>query len=208
MLDHVSHSARAQGLQGCHTCTSVWPIEARTCDVCGAHLHSGWGHSIQATWAWLITGMILYVPANVLPIMSTTVLGRTTENTIIGGVITLWEHGSYPVAAVIFVASVFVPIAKFLVLTWLCISVQLRSAKSQANKAQLYRITEFVGRWSMVDVFVVAILVALIRMGNIMTILPGAAALAFAAMVAATMFAAIAFDPRLIWQPDADGETR
>lgn len=190
------------------TCTSVRPVEVRTCDVCGSRLHAGWGHSIQATWAWLITGIVLYIPANILPIMYTTVLGRTTENTIIGGVITLWEHGSYPIAAVIFVASVFVPIAKFLVLGWLCVSVQLRSATALANKALLYRVTEFVGRWSMVDVFVVAILVALIRIGNIMTILPGTAAIAFAAMVAATMLAAMAFDPRLIWQPDAHGEPR
>ena len=140
--------------------------------------------------------------------MYTTVLGRTTQNTIVGGVITLWEHGSYPIAAVIFIASVFVPILKFLILIWLCVSVQRRSPMRLGSKARLYRLTEFIGRWSMVDVFVVAILVALIRVGAIMTILPGTAAMAFAAMVAATMFAAIAFDPRLIWQPDAHGERR
>jgi len=208
VTDYGSHAARLQGLQGCSTCTSVRPIEARICDVCGSRLHAGRGSGVQATWAWLIAGLVLYIPANVLPIMYTTALGRTKESTIIGGVITLWEHGSYPIAIVIFVASVFVPIAKFLALGWLCVSVQMRSSARLANKARLYRITEFVGRWSMIDVFVVAILVALIRIGNIMTILPGTAAIAFAGMVAATMFAAIAFDPRLIWQPDPDGEPR
>ncbi len=112
----------------------------------------------------------------------------------------LWEHGSYPIALVIFVASVLVPIGKIFVLTWLCISVHIGSTLALPQKTRLYRITAFVGRWAMVDVFVVGIHEALLQLGNIMTILPGAAALAFAAMVAATMFAAMAFDPRLIWR--------
>ena len=189
----------AQGLQGCPVCTGVGPIEKTECGTCGAHLHGGVGPSIQETWAWLITSVILYIPANFLPIMHTTFLGRGSENTIFGGVIQLWEHGSYPIAIVIFVASVLVPIGKIVVLAWLCISVQIGSTLALSQKATLYRVTEFVGRWSMIDVFVVGILVALIQLGNIMTILPGAAALAFAAMVATTMLAAIAFDPRLIW---------
>ncbi len=193
-------SASSQGLQGCAVCTAVAPLAATVCDGCGARLHPGWNDSIQKTWAWLITAVILYVPANFLPIMYTKFLGKDAASTILGGVVTLWGHGSYPIALVIFVASVLVPIVKILVLTWLCISVQLGSTLALPQKTRLYRITEFVGRWSMVDVFVVGILVALIQLGNIMTILPGTAALAFAAMVAATMFAAIAFDPRLIWR--------
>lgn len=196
----ISKSAAAQGLQGCTVCTAVAPLDAIICDGCGARLHAGWDDSIQETWAWLITSVILYVPANFLPIMHTTFLGKSTENTILGGVVTLWEHGSYPIALIIFVASVLVPISKILILTWLCLSVQMGSTLALAQKARLYRVTEFVGRWSMVDVFVVGILVALIQLGNIMTILPGPAALTFAAMVAATMIAATAFDPRLIWQ--------
>ena len=133
--------------------------------------------------------------------MYTTFLGHTTESTIFGGVVTLWEHGSYPIALVIFVASVLVPIGKIIILGWLCVSVHRQSELALSQKVRLYRITEFVGRWSMVDVFVVAILVALIQLGNIMTILPGAAALAFAAMVGTTMLAAIVFDPRQIWVP-------
>lgn len=187
-------------------CTTVGPIDAKVCKVCGARLHAGRGHSIQETWAWLITSAVLYVPANFLPIMHTRFLGRDTENTILSGVVALWDHGSYAIALVIFVASVLVPIGKMLVLAWLCISVEIGSAVALPQKIRLYRITEFVGRWSMVDVFVVGILVALIQLGNIMTILPGAAALAFAAMVATTMLAAMAFDPRLIWRSGRHGD--
>lgn len=199
-------SAMAQGLQGCPVCTAVGSSEATECKVCGSNLHAGVDNSIQQTWAWLITSVILYIPANFLPIMHTTFLGRKTENTIFGGVVTLWDHGSYPIALVIFVASVLVPLGKILVLGWLVISVQTGSTARMSQKTRLYRVTEFVGRWSMVDVFVVGILVALVQLGNIMTILPGAAALAFAGMVAATMLAAIAFDPRLIWRSATDGD--
>ena len=206
MPEQSTKSALAQGLQGCSVCTAVGPAEKTLCGVCGSRLHAGPGHSIQETWAWLITSVVLYSPANFLPIMHTTFLGRDSANTIFGGVVRLWEHGSYPIALVIFVASVLVPIVKILVLAWLCISVQLRSKLVLPQKSRLYRVTEFVGRWSMVDVFVVGILVALVQLGNIMTILPGAAALAFAAMVATTMLAAIAFDPRLIWRAGPNGD--
>ena len=143
--------------------------------------------------------MMLYVPANFLPILHTRILGRITENTIMGGVITLWDHGSYPIATVIFVASIVVPLAKIIVLGWLCLSVQWGSTFAIYEKTELYRVTEFVGRWSMVDVFVVAILVALIQLGAVMAIVPGIATLAFSAMVITSMMAAIAFDPRLLW---------
>lgn len=208
MVDHANHSALAQGLQGCPICTSVGPAEATFCGPCGATLHSGWYDSIQRTWAWLITSVLLYLPANFLPIMVTRQLGKETENTLLGGVVTLWEHGSYPIAIVIFVASVLVPLGKMLVLAWLCLSVQLGSTFARAQKTRLYRLTEIVGRWSMVDVFVVGILVALIQLGNVMSILPGSAALAFAGMVVATMLAAIAFDPRLLWVRANEGISR
>ena len=199
MDEYANSSASAQGLQGCPVCTSVGPAEGIVCGVCGAHLHAHWDESIQRTWAWLITAVLLYIPANVLPIMHTSFFGRDSENTILGGVLTLWEHESYPIAIVIFVASVLVPLTKFVVLAWLCLSVQFRSETRLTHKVKLYRVTEFVGRWSMIDVFVVGILVALIQLGTIMTILPGSAATAFAAMVAATMLSANAFDPRLLW---------
>ena len=154
---------------------------------------------MQKTWAWLLTSVLLYLPANFLPIMYTTKWGNPKGSTIIGGVITLWHHGSYPIATIIFVASVLVPVGKILILVWLCLSVQLRWRGALEQKTQFYRITELVGRWSMVDVFVVGILVALIQLGKLLSILPGPAALAFAGMVFTTMLAAGSFDPRLLW---------
>jgi paraquat-inducible protein A len=156
--------------------------------------------SIQRTWALLLTATILYIPANVLPIMRTEFFGQETPNTIIGGVITLWEGGSYPIAIIILVASVVVPVAKIIILCWLNLSVQLGRTGSTQLRIRYYRITEAIGRWSMIDVFVVAVLVALIQMGNTLSIFPGPAALAFCAVVFTTMIAAMTFDSRLIWQ--------
>lgn len=203
-----NHAAMAQGLQGCPVCTEVGSAEKTSCEICGVKLHAGWDKSIQHTLAWLVTSVVLYLPANFLPITYTRFLGKDTESTIIGGVVTLWEHGSYPIAIVILVASVLVPIGKIFVLAWLCLSVQLNSSFALSQKTKLYRVTEFVGRWSMIDVFVVGILVALIQLGNVMRILPGTAALAFAAMVVTTMLAAITFDPRLIWARVNEGNYR
>jgi len=201
MTEYAATSAIAQGLQGCPICTSIGSAEEEHCASCGATLHSGWDDSIQKTWAWLVTSALLYLPANFLPITYTLYLGKETESTILGGVVTLWEHGSQPIALVIFVASVLVPLGKMIVLSWLCLSVQIGSRFALTHKTKLYRVTEFVGRWSMIDVYVVGILVALIRLGNIMTVRPGIAAVAFAAMVVTTMLAALAFDPRLLWAP-------
>ncbi len=155
--------------------------------------------NIQRTWALLATSLLFYIPANTLPIMYTTVLGDREPNTILGGIIHLWHGGSYPIAIVIFLASVFIPVAKLLILAWLNYSVQSNSSILSKERQIFYRITEFVGRWSMVDVFVVGILVSLIQLGNAMSILPGPAALAFCGVVVLTMLAALNFDSRLIW---------
>jgi paraquat-inducible protein A len=155
--------------------------------------------SIQTTWALLATSILLYIPANTLPIMHTNLLGNNEPSTILGGVILLWQMGSYPIAAVIFIASVFVPVAKLCILCWLNYSVQTRLDGQNNERIFWYRITEFVGRWSMVDVFVVAVLVSLIQLGNIMSINPGYAAVAFCGVVILTMLAAMSFDSRLIW---------
>jgi paraquat-inducible protein A len=159
--------------------------------------------SIQTTWALLFTSVLLYIPANILPIMHTNVLGTEQPSTILGGIVLLWKMGSYPIAIIIFIASLFVPAAKIIILCWLNYSVQARHQHASRERIFWYRITEFVGRWSMIDVFVVAILVSLIQLGNIMNILPGHAALAFCGMVVCTMLAAMSFDSRLIWyQPE------
>ena len=178
-------------------------------DVIEEHKPINPAHSIQTTWALLSTSVLLYIPANVLPIMHTNVLGSEQPSTILGGVVLLWKMGSYPIAIIIFIASLFVPVAKIVILCWLNYSVQAKHQHASSERIFWYRITEFVGRWSMIDVFVVAVLVSLIQLGNIMNILPGHAALAFCGMVICTMLAAMSFDSRLIWyKPEKlkDGE--
>lgn len=158
--------------------------------------------SIQTTWALLFTSVLLYIPANILPIMVTKTLGDEIASTIIGGVVLLWQSGSYPIALIIFVASVLVPIAKIVILCWLNYTVQQDHQQQKQERMRWYRLTEFVGRWSMIDVFVVAVLVSLIQLGNVMSIQPGFAAIAFCAVVITTMLAAMSFDTRLIWHKD------
>lgn len=157
-------------------------------------------HSVQRTWALLTTAMVLYIPASFLPIMNTRLLGQDSPSTIMGGVVLLWEHGDIPIALVIFIASVFIPIAKLGILCWLNFTVQQQHQGLEVPRMTLYRITEFIGRWSMIDVFVVAILVSLIQLGNTMSIYPGPAALAFSGVVITTMLAAVTFDSTLIWK--------
>jgi len=142
-----------------------------------------------------------------LPIMNTRFLGQDEPSTIIGGVLLLWSHGSYPIAAVIFVASILVPVGKIVVLAWLNFSVQNDLPHLQSERIGLYRLAEFVGRWSMVDVFVVIILVSLVQLGNAMSIFPGAATLAFSGVVVLTMLAAMSFDSTLIYDNKSDYES-
>ena len=155
--------------------------------------------SYQRSWAFLITALILYVPANIYPILITRQLGHSEENTIIGGIISLWEHGSYPIALIILFASVFVPIVKFIMLLYLLIAVKIDTSASKVDKHKLFYITEIIGPWSMVDVFVVAILATLVQYTYV-SILPGLASTAFALMVIFTMLAAHSFDVRMILQ--------
>ena len=195
-------TARAAGLNLCHTCMALSPVGRARCERCGSHVHTRIPDSLQRTLALLLAAALLYVPANLLPIMTTDQLGQSVDSTIIGGVILLWNMGSYPVAIVILVASVFVPIGKILTVSALCWTVGRGAGSSSRQRTTLYRITDFVGKWSMVDVFVVAILVALIQITGIIVIRPGGAALAFAGVVMLTMLAAESFDPRLIWDQE------
>lgn len=156
-------------------------------------------HSLQRTWALLIAAIVFYLPANLFPIMVTEFLGQAHTSTILGGVVTLWADGSYPIATIIFIASVLVPVVKILALGWLCLSVSLGKQTAIHGRSHLYRAMEIIGRWSMVDVFVVAVLFALVRLGAVMSIIAGPAALSFSAVVVATIAAANSFDPRLMW---------
>lgn len=203
----TGQTATSQDLTGCPTCGLLQhvPVHDRAhCERCGEILHQRSPHSLQRTWALLAAASVLYIPANLYPIMFSTRFGQTQPKTIIGGVVDMINAGSWPIALVIFIASIIVPVGKILALGWLCLRVGKSSEVSHRSRIRLYRITEFIGRWSMVDVFVVAIMVALIRAGNLLSITPGPAALAFAAVVILTMLAAISFDPRLIWDKPAD----
>lgn len=200
MSEFEGMTAREQGYTVCTGCHALATLDKQVCTVCNKALSVEEVGGIQTTLAWLITSIVLYLPANLLPIMRTRVLGQDTESTILGGVVTLWEHGSYPIALVIFIASVVVPLGKIFALSWLCYSVQSASHVGLVAKTKMYRATEIIGRWSMIDVFVVVVLVALIRLGNIMSIYPGFAAIAFGGMVITTMLAAMSFDPKLLWQ--------
>ena len=198
------------GLTGCPTCGLVLrvdPGQESHCPRCHSVLHPRKPASIARTWALLITAVIMYVPANVLPVMRTEYLGNENADTIMSGVVYFLLHGDWPLALVIFVASVLVPLLKVMALVYLLISVQRQSRIRHRERTVLYRVTELIGRWSMVDVFVVAVLVALVQMGNLATVYPGLGASAFAGVVILTMLAAHSFDPRLIWdhQESMDG---
>lgn len=197
-------TAREAGYHVCHTCLRVSDAGVGYCSRCGSHLHDRIPNSLQRTVALLIASVVLYIPANLLPIMTTDQFDRPVDSTIIGGVVILWNMGSYPVALVILIASVLVPISKILSVSTLCWTIGSHRAISPRQRMTLYRITEFIGKWSMVDVFVVAILVALIQITGIIVIRPGPAALAFAGVVIMTMLAAESFDPRLIWDGHVD----
>jgi len=203
-------TAREAGLISCHFCHSLAKIPTNYhdsglkkkqlhCPCCRSVLHSRIPHSITRTTALLLAAFFLYIPANLLPIMTVVLQGTSEPDTIMQGVFHLLEGGMWPLALIVFVASIVVPILKLVVLSGLLISIRFHSNWNPVERTRLYRIMEFIGRWSMVDIFVIAILVALVQFGNTAAIYPGLGALSFAAVVVLTMFAAHIFDPRLIW---------
>ncbi|ATC84553.1 paraquat-inducible protein A [Pseudoalteromonas agarivorans DSM 14585] len=198
-LEDAAHAKRAidQNIKACHVCHQL--CKSSVCPRCHTQTHVRNPNSVQKATAWLVTSVLCYIPANLLPIMHTTSLGDVSPSTLIGGVLTLWKSGSYPIAAIIFLASVVVPLAKAFVLSFLCIMVAKPANKHTKGYTKIYQLTEFIGKWSMIDVFVVAILVALVQLGNLMSITPGLGIVFFTVMVICQMMAAHAFDPRLLW---------
>jgi paraquat-inducible protein A len=194
-------TAAQQGLMSCHHCGAVWEGagEGEHCERCHTRLHTRRPDSISRTWALLIAASILYLPANLLPVMITKSLFGTQQDTILSGVIYFWVSGAYGLAALIFIASFLVPLFKLTALTLLNFMAQRGSDWRQQERAKLYRVLEVIGRWSMLDVFVVAFVVALIQFQPLMTSHPGPGLPFFAAVVILTMLAATSFDPRLIW---------
>lgn len=198
-------SAKSMGLVSCHDChlLSRWPKAAGAkivlCPRCGGELHQRKPNSLARTWALLVAAMIFYIPANVLPMTVTSALGTVQADTIMSGVIYFLHSGSWEIALVIFVASIFVPFVKFIALIYLLLSVQFKSIKRPKDRTRIYQLTELIGRWSMLDIYVVTILIALVQLGVLAEIAAGPAALYFSFVVVLTMLAAESFDPRLIW---------
>lgn len=200
--------ARSRGLARCATCgllVRLFGTAPQHCPRCAAPLHARKANSVVRSWAFLLTAMILYIPANVLPVMTVTSLGSGEPDTIMSGVISLYASGYLPLAAIVFIASILVPLLKMLALVYLLVSVHRQRPFRRHQRIRLYRITEFIGRWSMVDIFVVALMTALVHVGSIATIEPGVGARAFAMVVILTLFAAMSFDPRLIWDHEESG---
>lgn len=198
-------TAALQGLCSCHVCKMVSrrerPSAASYCPRCGARLHFRKPGSVQRCWSLVIAAYILYIPANTLVMMETGSLISYRKDTIISGVVHLWRTGSWAIATIVFVASVAIPLLKLISLTLLLISVQRRSIWHPRQRTLLYRVVEGVGRWSMLDIYVVTLLAALVQLGSMATVKAGPAAIAFGAVVILTMFATMQFDPRLIWDP-------
>ncbi|WP_224816380.1 paraquat-inducible protein A [Hasllibacter sp. MH4015] len=198
-------TARDSGRVVCRTCSLVAPENQVRCARCKERLKSRDMQSLQKVWAWLIVGLIAYIPANTYPMLLTTQGFRTEESTIIGGVIDLFDHGAYSVAAIVFVASIVIPVGKFVVIGYLAILTARRHRTDPHRLLYLHEVVEFIGRWSMIDVFVVAILTALVQFDVLATINPGIAAVCFALSVVFTMLAAQSFDSRQIWDRLEDG---
>jgi paraquat-inducible protein A len=203
-------TAAAAGLLRCHGCGRVHGTAGREppvrCERCGTALHFRKPDSLARTWALLLAACILYVPANVLPVMRTESVLGAQNDTIMSGVVYLWTSGSWPLAALIFFASVMVPLLKIMAMILMAAVTQRRSTWALLQRAQLYRVVEFIGRWSMIDIFVVGVIAALVQFEGLATIRAGAGTIAFGAVVVLTMLAAETFDPRLQWDPVREEE--
>ena len=200
-------AAGQEGVIACDTCRLLArpasPSNPGQCPRCGARLQWRREYAMQRTWALLLAAIILYVPANLLPVLITDTLVSSQSDTIMSGVVYLYQTGSWPLALIVFVASVMIPLGKILALAFILVTVQRRSSIGDRQRTRLYRLVEFIGRWSMLDVFVDTFVVALVQLSPLMSVEPGAGVVYFMAVVVLTMFAAQSFDPRLIWDAAA-----
>lgn len=195
----VGKTGISQDVRLCLVCTAILPSDQHECPRCHAHGSVRKKQSLQWTLALLLTSILLYIPANVLPVMTTNALGSGLPSTIMDGVILLWEDGSFPVAMIIFIASIMVPSLKMIGIAWLCLDSKGFGNRDPHRMHFIYELVEYVGRWSMIDVFVITILTALVQMGQLMNIVPALGVIFFGVVVILTMFAAMTFDPRLTW---------
>ncbi|MGL6017616.1 MAG: paraquat-inducible protein A [Gibbsiella quercinecans] len=199
--------ARQMQVRGCPLCGLVCDAQPGAshpphCPRCGALLAGGLAGNHARAWAFLVAAMILYLPANLLPVMYTSLFGRGSESTILSGVLEFWRGGAYGIAAIIFIASVVIPCMKFLSLSVLLISASRKSRWARRERTRLYRITEWIGCWSMLDVVVVAVVCGLVRFHSLSEAEPRAGILFFALVVILTMLSALSVDPKLIWEGD------
>lgn len=178
----------------------------QTCDRCGHHMVSRDVGSLQRVWAFWVVGVMCYIPANAYPMLKTKTLFQNDDSTIVGGAVELAQHGAFGIAFIILLASVAIPLAKFWAIAFLAVSVKSRKAASNRSRHLMYEIVEYIGRWSMIDIFVVAILSSLVQLKALATINPGPASMFFALSVIFTMLSAQAFDSRMIWDEQAQGE--
>ena len=193
--------ARELNLCLCHSCGLACDMsnEPHTCERCDAPLHRRKTNSLTRTWAYLLAALVFYIPANLLPVMNTSMFGSGADSTIIGGVLEFWEHGAWDIALIIFIASIAVPGVKFVALSLLLVTAQRGSLWARKERSQLYRFVELIGYWSMLDVIVVALVAALVKFQALGDIEPRAGILFFGMVVVLTMLSAMSFDPRLIW---------
>ncbi len=206
-MTRPASTAAGLGLIVCRSCTLVMRSRsprASACPRCGAAVHLRQPASVLRTWALLISAAVLYVPANTLPMMHTNSLFGAQSDTILSGVVYFWQSGSWYLALIIFLASIMLPLLKMIALAWLLASVQLRSRWQPDRRARIYRMMALIGRWSMLDIYVVAIVVTLAQAGLVASAEPGAGAIAFGGVVVLTMLAVMSFDPRMIWDPVRD----
>ncbi|MGV8918898.1 MAG: paraquat-inducible protein A [Pseudomonas sp.] len=188
----------------CHTCGYACSLDDSHCPRCKSHVHRRKPHSLSRTWAFLIASLILYIPANLMPVMYTNIFGNASESTIFSGIMEFWHGGEWDLALLIFIASVVVPCIKFLVLGTLLVTCQRRSHWAQRERSKLYRLIEIIGYWSMLDVLVVALIAALVQFRALSTIDARIGILFFGLVVVMTMLAAMSFDPRLIWDTEVE----
>lgn len=204
-MNHSFSMAAKAALLSCPSChlltrsPRVPGKNAMYCPRCGERLHFRKPESLSRTWALVIAAIIFYIPANLIPIMKVTSMGVVQADTIMSGVLYFIKTGMWPIALVIFIASVFVPVLKLMILAFLLVSVQIKSKWRPKDRTRLYRMIEAIGRWSMVDIFVVTLMVALVKLGALADIEAAPGAIHFALVVVITIFAAMSFDPRLIW---------
>jgi paraquat-inducible protein A len=199
---------RSLGLMVCTHCRAtvrrVRPVAAR-CPRCGAHVHERKPHSIATTAALVASAAVLYIPANLLPVMHLHTFFSEEDDTIMSGVISLVQDGSYPLALLVFVASIVVPLLKLIALSALLLAVVRKSPGHALQRSRMFRFVEFIGRWSMLDVFAISLIVALVQIRSLATVEVGLGALAFGGVVVLTMLAAQSFDERLLWDSGSNG---